>query len=76
MGANINARGRNGATPLQLASIQGHAKIVKTLPDAGANMNVRDHYGAIPIDLAKRRGHTGIAKLLRDAGAKESGAKE
>ncbi|KAH6630503.1 Oxysterol-binding protein-domain-containing protein [Chaetomium sp. MPI-SDFR-AT-0129] len=51
---DINARDREGNTPLHVAAIQGRAQIVKLLlENKEINDAIANHHGRLPIDLAR-----------------------
>lgn len=52
-GAKIDAKTRNGVTPLHQAAGYGIPKIVASLLDAGANPTIKDKKGQTPWDYAK-----------------------
>ena len=60
-----------GATPLFIASLQGHTKVVQLLLAAKADVNVRTLNGDTALSIAKKRGHKRVVDLLREHGAKE-----
>lgn len=66
LGAPIN---ENRNYPLELASRNGHTKIVKILLEAGANTRDSSPDEGYCLRLAAYRGHTSIVKLLLEAGA-------
>ena len=73
-GANIEAKGNDGDTPL-LRAASGNAntnnnEVVKLLLERGANIKAKDNTGKTALDLATSGRKTGIVKLLRDRGAK------
>ena len=68
-GADVNARGNNGATPLHIASEAGHVDAAKVLIAAGANLEVRDGRGHTPLRCAIYFGHRELALTLLRAGA-------
>ena len=53
-GANINARSKDGFTPLYVAAVSGDAAAVKALLDAGGNPNAVA-LGCGPMDVARLR---------------------
>ncbi|KAG6110174.1 hypothetical protein E4U13_005487 [Claviceps humidiphila] len=53
-GVDINARDKDGNTPLHIAAIQGRTPVVKLLLDqADINDAVINHQGQLPLDLAR-----------------------
>lgn len=73
-GADINAAGERGMTPLMLAANLGQLDMVKALLAAGADVSARDEreytalmHGAYNSDLD--RGFPEVVKALIDAGA-------
>ena len=75
-GANVNARGKHGRTPLHFASMRGNSDAVTLLLDAGAEIDVPCHHedsggagsaptdGPRPMNVARDLGHAEIVKLL------------
>jgi len=68
-GANIEARGGQGVTPLGLATFAGQLSAVKTLLANGADVDARDRDGYTPLIRAASRGVTEAARLLVAHGA-------
>lgn len=69
-GANPNMRRQDGATPLMLASEEGHTEVVRALLEHGADANAaRTDIGARALLFASQNGHLEIAKLLLQRGA-------
>ena len=67
-GANVNAVGSNGMTPLHYAVFEGGTvsiPIVQILLDHGADSSIRDAGGFSPADLAKIDMTTGLGQVLR-----------
>jgi uncharacterized protein len=54
-GADMNARSRNGLTPLMVASLKGKAAVVKLLVEHGVDVNAQDNNGWTPIAYALDR---------------------
>ena len=67
-GADVNARGIIGATPLHIASQHGRSDAAKLLIAAGANVDQADHDGTTPLYVAAEKGNADVARLLLDAG--------
>ena len=67
-GANVNARWKDGMTPLHYAAAYGKPAHIKILVDAGADVNARDKDGDTPLHEAVRKTPE-LVKLLLDAGA-------
>ncbi|KAF5487496.1 putative ankyrin repeat protein [Colletotrichum siamense] len=63
-GADINAQGRDGMTPLHCASVEGNSRAVTVLIEAGANVDIPDASGTTPLLWAAYKGWLDIAKNL------------
>jgi len=56
---------KNGATPLLIASQEGHFEIVDALLQMnGIRVGRSDIYGNTPIDVARQHGHQKIVDVL------------
>jgi ankyrin repeat protein len=66
-GADVNAKGAMGWTPLYMA--MGHADVVKLLLEHGADANVKDFNGTPNIVSAATLGHADVVQLLLAHGA-------
>ena len=73
-GAEVNAKGRYGRTPLHYAATRGLKKIIELLIARGADVNTKievgDYKGQTPLDGAIQWNHTETADLLRKHGGK------
>jgi len=70
-GANVSAATVAGATPLQLAAINGNAAILGRLITAGADPNVSlTRSGDTALMMAARTGKADAVRVLLDRGAK------
>lgn len=49
-GAELNARGTHGATPILLAALHDHMPLVRQLMAAGADWRITDADGVSPFD--------------------------
>jgi uncharacterized protein len=63
-GANVEARGANGITPLMNAAEYGRVPMVSLLLDNGAKAEEKDEQGESPLSIAARNGHVRIVNLL------------
>jgi ankyrin repeat protein len=68
-GADPNARGNFGMTPLHLAVNRGDREAVEILLDHGADPNIRDLAGGTPLHWAVATGFPDIIELLLERGA-------
>ena len=75
-GADVHAKDKVKATPLQLASCNGMVEIARVLLDAGAATNSKGLHGRSPLHAAVEGGdyscmnnHILVAKLLLERGA-------
>lgn len=64
-GADVNAVGAMGVTPLHEAASRGNAELVRFLRAAGANVMATLDDGKTPAQLAAARGHAALAEELR-----------
>ena len=73
-GADVNAKGKYGRTPLHYAATRGLKKIIELLIARGADVNTKievgDYKGQTPLDGAIQWNRTETADLLRKHGGK------
>jgi ankyrin repeat protein len=67
-GADVNAKGALGGTPLHYAANWGQKEIAELLIAKGADVNAKDEQGFTPLDLAVLGGKKESADLLRKHG--------
>ncbi|PMB63909.1 Serine/threonine-protein phosphatase 6 regulatory ankyrin repeat subunit C [Beauveria bassiana] len=67
-GADIDAKDKDGRTPLSWAAEQGHEDVVKILLDNSADADPRDYSGRTPLSWAAAAGRTSAFALLLDSG--------
>jgi ankyrin repeat protein len=69
----VNARTKNGSTPLHFAAFKGqkagHKEAAKILLENGADVNAKTDSGATPLTFAMFRGNKEIIVLLKKYGA-------
>jgi hypothetical protein len=68
-GMDVNARDREGMTPLMRASIRGDAAMVSLLLSKGASVNLSDVFGVTALMQASWSGYVDVAELLIAQGA-------
>ena len=69
-GANVNAKGYNGATPLHAAAGVGNAEVIPVLVQAGADVNAKvNNTGSTPLYFAAQFGRVEVIPALVKAGA-------
>ncbi|MDR1385311.1 MAG: ankyrin repeat domain-containing protein [Planctomycetaceae bacterium] len=61
-GTNVNAKYKDGMTPLHLAVKVGNAEICNVLIDAGADLGTKNNDGKTPLDLLLENNK--VAKLV------------
>ena len=75
-GADVNAKGKYGRTPLHYAATRGHKKIIELLSAKGADVNTKievgDYKRQTPLDGAIQWNHPETAELLIKHGGKTS----
>lgn len=67
-GANVNALGIGGNTPLMQAAISGYAKTITVLLSHGAKPQLKNKAGETAAMLAARQGHAEVEKIIVSAG--------
>lgn len=65
----INTPKKDGATPLFLASQEGHIDLVRLLIANGASLELSDEDGISPLYIASYQGHADVVEILLNAGA-------
>lgn len=68
-GTDVNARNKDGQSPLHWAAFRGHYKIAELLIEAGANVNAACIKKWSPLHWAAKEGHIKLAELLIKSGA-------
>jgi len=62
-GADVNARGQFGWTPIHAASYQGLNEVISYLVSKGANINAKDDFGQTPLSIS-------LSVLTKEIGAR------
>jgi ankyrin repeat protein len=73
----IDARDRDGSTPLHCATWKGQLEVAALLIESGADVNAHnenDHWGTTPLHAAAHANQAAIAQLLIDHGANVNAA--
>jgi len=65
-GADKEARGGYGCTPLHLAAIDGHLPVVLYLCVHGADTEERDVYGMTPLHYAEDNGNLSVVQYFEE----------
>jgi len=68
-GAIVDARNKNGETPLHIASKKGYSDVAQLLIANKADVNAKTRNDQTPLFCAARLGHKDVMKLLIDKGA-------
>ena len=66
---DVNVADENGATPVFIASCNGHVEAIQVLVELGASINTSMVGGATPLHFAVQEGHVHMATLLTTLGA-------
>ncbi len=64
LGASVNEKVNDGATPVHLGSFNGHLSVVDRLAELGAAVNEKDEDGRTPLHFACQFNHMSIIMLL------------
>ena len=70
-GADVNATGERGSTPLLEAARYGHEDITRVLIAAGDDVKAKDKDGKTALMLAVQFDHEEVVRVLKQAGATE-----
>lgn len=68
-GCDINAANAEGATPLYIASKDGHLDVIKALIEKSANIDAANTSGLTPLHIATRNGYLDVVNALIEKGA-------
>ena len=68
-GTDVNAKQKDGFTPLHLAAFTDRMEVVDLLIKNGANVNAKDNVGGTPLHPATAAGHKETVELLITNGA-------
>ncbi|KAK6336859.1 hypothetical protein TWF718_009648 [Orbilia javanica] len=65
----VHIEGNNRYTPLWIAAINGHKKVVKLLMEKGADLETKDNNGCTLLWIMAAHGCEGVVRLLVEKGA-------
>jgi ankyrin repeat protein len=68
-GTDVNAKDKNGWTPLHAAAFEDHKEIAELLIAKGADVNAKNKNGWTPLHFAALEDHKEVAELLIAKGA-------
>ena len=68
-GAPVDAKDRDGFSPLCLASGKGHVEVVRALLAGGADVEAAANDGATPLFIASEEDHVEVVRVLLAGGA-------
>jgi hypothetical protein len=68
-GVDVNAKDKDGWTPLMWAAVKGHENCVSALISGGASVNAKSSDGWTALLLSAKKGHVACARTLIGAGA-------
>jgi hypothetical protein len=66
LGAEVEASGANGWTPLHSAAFGGRAEVVTTLVESGADIGASTLGGETPLQVSIRFGQHQVTRVLRE----------
>ena len=69
--AELDARDKNGKTPLHFAASYDHRDVLELLLANKAEVNAKTNNGQTPLHMAAVNGHKDVAELLRQHGGHE-----
>ncbi|RYO96491.1 hypothetical protein DL765_011580 [Monosporascus sp. GIB2] len=74
---DVDAKDKNGRTPLSWAAENGYEAVLKMLLDTGkVDVDAKDENDRTPLSLAAMRGHEAVVKMLLDTGKVDVDAKD
>ena len=68
LGADLNARTKDGKTPLYIAAANNQLKALKVLKELGADLQAVAKDGFTALHIAANNGHVEIIKYLKELG--------
>ncbi|XP_061491677.1 fibronectin type 3 and ankyrin repeat domains protein 1 [Rhineura floridana] len=65
-GANVNAKDKDGKTPLMVAALNNYEELVALLLERGADPDVKNEFGKGALDMARGMNRQSVVSIIED----------